>query len=145
MDATQRVQTQAVRVSRAPFICLLLLNLLYAGAGVILTATALLAVVGGRGTMTGSQHGRVRGVRDAQVRLSVPAIVAESFGSPALGDDGMSMDDLFVERQGKKTRRVAPVEGKMGGRRYQQVFDLGKREGELENGSRSESEPMVQK
>jgi len=139
------VQTQAARVSRAPFICLLLLNLLYAGAGVILTATALLALVGDRGTRAGSQQGRVRGVRDAQARLSVAAIVAESFESPALGDDAMSVDDLFAERQGKKTRRVALVEGKVGGRRYQQVCDLRKREGELENSSRSESEAMVQK
>ena len=119
INATQRVQTQVTRVPRAPFVCLLLLNLLYAGLGIFLTVTALVAV--GLGRRTAGQDASGPGVRDAQARLSVAAIVAESFEAPSLGDDAKSVDDLFAERRGRVTRRVALGKGPGGGRRFRQV------------------------
>ena len=114
VNAVQRAQTQVARVPKAPFACLLLLNCTFAGMGVVLTITALLAVgLGGR--RTGS------GVRDAQARLSVAAVVAEGFEPPSLGEDARSVDDLFAERRGRVTRRVALGEGTKGGRRFRQV------------------------
>ena len=115
ISAAERVQTQVARVPKAPFVCLFLLNLLYAGIGAILTATALVAV----GSKTG-WHGI--GVRDAQARLSVAAIVAESFEAPSLGEDARSVDDLFAERRGRITRRVALGTAHGGGRRFRQVI-----------------------
>jgi len=126
-NATQRVQTQVARVLKAPFVCLLLLNLLYAGVGIVLTATAL-AAVGFGGTRTGPGGiGRGVGVRDAQARLSVAAIVAESFEAPNLGEDARSVDDLFAERRGRLTRRVALGTGPGGGRRFRQVIVAGEK------------------
>ena len=100
--------------------CLLLLNLLYAVVGVVLTATAL-AAVGFTGSRMAVRGGTVTGIRDAQARLSVAAIVAESFEAPSLGDDARSVDDLFAERRGRVTRRVALGLGPGGGRRFRQV------------------------
>lgn len=127
INATQRVQTQVARVPKAPFVCLLLLNLLYAGVGIVLTATAL-AAVGFGGTRTGPGGiGRGVGVRDAQARLSVAAIVAESFEAPNLGEDARSVDDLSAERRGRLTRRVALGTGPGGGRRFRQVIVAGEK------------------
>ena len=120
-------------MQKAPFVCLLLLNLLYAGVGIVLTATAL-AAVGfggprvGKGGIGGGGGG---GVRDAQARLSIAAIVAESFEAPDLGEDAKSVDDLFAERRGRVTKRVALVTAQGGGRRFRQVTVSGEKgEGE---------------
>lgn len=127
IKAAQRVQTEVTRIPKAPFVCLLLLNLLYAGVGVVLTATAL-AAVGLCGARTGPGGiGRGVGVRDAQTRLSVAAIVAESFEAPSLGEDARSVDDLFAERRGLVTRRVALGTGQGGGRRFRQVIVAGEK------------------
>ena len=130
VNATQRVQTQVARVPKAPFVCLLLLNLLYAGVGIVLTATALAAVKFSKRVDKG-KIGRGGGIRDAQARLSVAAIVAESFEAPNLGDDARSVDDLFAERRGRVTRRVALGMRQGGGRKFRQVIVRGeKSEGE---------------
>ena len=120
-NGTQRMQTQVARVPKAPFLCLLLLNLLYAGIGIVLTATTLAAVEFGGSRM--GNGGIVRGgrVRDAQARLSLAAIVAESFEAPDLADDARSVDDLFAERRGKVTSRVALGMGQGGGRMFRKV------------------------
>ena len=135
VNATQRVQTQVTRMQKAPFVCLLLLNLLYAGVGIVLTATALAAVgfgwprVGKGGIGEGGSGGG--GVRDAQARLSIAAVVAESFEALDLGEDAKSVDDLFAERRGRVTKRVALVTAQGGGRRFRQVTVSGaKGEGE---------------
>ena len=125
------------RVLKAPFVCLLLLNILYAGVGIVLTATALAAVwFGGPRTRQVRIGGRVR---DAQARLSVSAIVAESFEAASLGEGARSVDDLFAERRGLVTRRVALGRGPGGGRRFRQVIvagGKGKEENKGENGVR---------
>ena len=123
VNTTRRVQTQVARVQRAPFVCLLLLNLLYAGVGIVLTGTALVAVRFGGPRVGEGVIGGGGGVRDAQARLSVAAIVAESFEAPNLGEDAKSVDDLFAERRGQVTRRVALGMGQGGGRRFRQVID----------------------
>ena len=122
VNAMQRVQTQVARVQKAPFVCLLLLNLLYAGVGIVLTATALAAVRFGGPRVGQGGIGGGGGVRDAQARLSVAAIVAESFEAPNLGEDARSVDDLFAERRGQVTRRVALGLGQEGGRRFRPVI-----------------------
>lgn len=113
LNASRRVESQVTRVPKAPFWALVLLDLLYAVLGVVLTVTALLAMFRGRG------------VRDAQARLSLAAVVAESFESPALADDAREVYELFAERRGLATRRVALTRREDGGRRYRQVVEKG--------------------
>ncbi len=119
-NTTQRIQTQVTRIARPPFLSLILLNLLYATVGVILTATALTAI-----GLGGPRRKRLEdggGVRDTQARLSIAAIVAESFEAPGLGEDARCVDDLFAERRGRVTRRVALGRARGGGRRFKQVI-----------------------
>lgn len=116
LDATRRVRTQVARVPKAPFATLLCLNLLYAAAGLTLAFTAMLVVHLGEG------------VKDAQARLSVAAVVAESFENPALGDDAVKVEDLYAERRGKLSPRIALAKGKSGGRRYRQIVVKGREE-----------------
>lgn len=65
-NVTRRVKTTVTHVPMAPFLALVLLNLLYAAAGVALTLSASLAIFCGCG------------IRDAQARLSVAAVVAKA-------------------------------------------------------------------
>lgn len=102
-------QTLVTRVPKAPFLAVVILDVLYAVLGIALTAIALVA--------TWSD----KGIRDTQARLSVAAVVAESFESPALGDDAKGIDDLYAERRGLATRRVALSRRENGGRKYKQV------------------------
>ncbi|KAL9123749.1 MAG: hypothetical protein Q9217_006851 [Psora testacea] len=111
LNAARRVKTQVTRVPQAPFWALILLNLLYATIGIILTVIALMVTMRGRG------------VRDAQARLSLAAVVAESFESPALGDDATEVDELYAERRGLATRRVALSRREDGGRRYRLIVE----------------------
>lgn len=120
INVTRRVVTQVARVPVAPFLSLILLNLLYAFVGIVLTVAAVLAVSKGEC------------VKDAQARLSVAAVVAESFESPALGDDARDVDELYAERRGRVTRRVGLGVTENGGRRFRQVVIKGGTEsGEL--------------
>ena len=66
-----------------------------------------------------------RGVRDAQVRLSLAAIVAERFENPALGDDAREVDELYAERRGLATKKVTMKRRDGGARRYGLVVDQG--------------------
>ncbi|KAG8526126.1 uncharacterized protein KY384_000119 [Bacidia gigantensis] len=108
-ESFQRKTIQVTRIPRAPFIALIVLDTIYATIATILMISAVIAVRYGEG------------VNDAQARLCTQAIVAESFESPALGDDAKSADDLFAERRGLPTRRIAIVKRKGGGRKYKQI------------------------
>lgn len=120
INVTRRVVTQVARVPIAPFFTLILLNLLYALIGVISTLQAALALSTGQS------------VKDAQARLSVAGVVAESFENPALGDDARNIDELYAERRGKVTRRVALGKTENGGRRFKLiVIKSGEESGEL--------------
>ncbi|KAL8933183.1 MAG: hypothetical protein Q9216_006482 [Gyalolechia sp. 2 TL-2023] len=120
INVTRGVVTQVARVPIAPFLTLILLNLLYALVGLILTATATWALSTGQS------------VKDAQARLSVAAVVAESFENPALGDDARDIDELYAERRGKLTRRVGLGKTENGGRRFKQiVIKSGEESGQL--------------
>ncbi|KAL8675091.1 MAG: hypothetical protein Q9168_000462 [Polycauliona sp. 1 TL-2023] len=120
INVTRRVITQVARVPLAPFFTLIILNLFYALIGLILAAKAMLAL------------SRGQSVRDAQARLSLTAVVAQSFENPALGDDARSVSELYAERRGKVTRRVALGKTEDGGRRFQQVaIKSGEESGEL--------------
>lgn len=120
INVTRRVVTQVARVPVAPFFTLILLNLLYALIGVILTLKAALAFSTGQS------------VKDAQARLSVAGVVAESFENPVLGDDARNIDELYPVRRGKVTRRVALGKTENGGRRFKQiVIKSGEESGEL--------------
>lgn len=121
---TAPVMSQVSRVPRAPFLALVILDLTYAILGIALTIVALMIVA------------KDDGVRDAQARLNVGAVVAESFESPVLGEDARNVSELFAERRGlgERARRIAlgkrgtpqgakpalPGES-VGGRRYRQV------------------------
>ncbi|KAI4201707.1 MAG: hypothetical protein LQ350_003061 [Teloschistes chrysophthalmus] len=103
------VTIQVTRIPRAPFATLIVLDLLYATIGTSLMIAAVIAVRKGHG------------VKDAQARLSTLAVVAESFESPAWGDDAKNVDMLFAERRGEGARRIALVKRKGGGRRFKQI------------------------
>ena len=109
-DVTRSATLQVTRIPRAPFLALIILDLIYAIISTTLFVAGLIAVRKGDC------------VADAQARLSSKAVVAESFESPALGDDAEKVDKLFAERRGQKTRRVAIVRRDGGGRRFKQVF-----------------------
>ena len=94
---------------KGAFFALISLYYLYIVLGVRLTIIAVAAVVKGKG------------VRDAQARLSIDAIVAESFESPAWGDDATQIDKLYAERRGKVIKRIALSRRDGGGRRYRQI------------------------
>ncbi|KAL8787290.1 MAG: hypothetical protein Q9213_002281 [Squamulea squamosa] len=113
LSITRSTTTQVTRIPRAPFVTLIVLDLLYATIGTCLMFSALIAVCKGRG------------VRDAQARLSTLAVVAESFENPAYGDDANDVDMLFAERRGRgeSTRRIALVRRAGGGRRFKQLVD----------------------
>ena len=112
MNVTRKIETLVTRVPKAPFFALkslYSLYCLYVILGVCLTIIAVAAVVNDKG------------VRDAQARLSINAVVAESFESPAWGDDATQTDELFAERRGKAPRRIALSRRDGGGRRYKQI------------------------
>ena len=109
LNVTRRIETLVTRVPKAPFFALISIYCLYIVLGVGLTIIAVTAVVKGKG------------VRDAQARLSIDAIVAESFESPAWGDDATQIDELYAERRGRATRRIALSRRDGGGRRYRQI------------------------
>ncbi|KAL8724229.1 MAG: hypothetical protein Q9181_006920, partial [Wetmoreana brouardii] len=105
LSITQSSTTQVTRIPRAPLVTLIVFDLIYATIGTSLMVAALIAVRKGHG------------VRDAQARLSTLAVVAESFESPAWGDDARDVDMLFAERRGESTRRIALVRQAGGGGR----------------------------
>ena len=109
LNVTGRIETLVTRVPKAPFFALISLYFLYIVLGVCLTIIAVVAVMKGKG------------VRDAQARLSIDAIVAESFESPAWGFDATQIDELYAERRGKPPRRIALSRRDGGGRRYRQI------------------------
>ena len=119
IELSQRFTIQVTRIPRAPYLTLVILDIIYAAIGTCLAIAAAIAILYGQG------------VNDAQVRLSTQAVVAESFESPAWGDDATKIDELFAERRGKLTKRLAFAKCAGGGRRYKRVVapfgDLNKR------------------
>lgn len=110
LEAVRGTEVTALRMPLAPFTCLVFLLLLYALVGVGLSVCASRAV-----------FGKGHAVRDAQVRLSVAGLVAEVFEDPALGDDATTMEELFAERRGWETKRVALASNDHDGRCYKLV------------------------
>ena len=106
---SQYHSTLVARVPLAPFWAVVALNLVYTLIGLALTIVAVVAVLMGDG------------VKDAQVRLSLDAVTAESFESPALGDDAKSVDELFAERRGFPARKIALIRRERGARRFKQI------------------------
>ena len=109
MNMTQRVETLVTRVPLAPFICVIVLDLLYVIGGIMLTISAILAIRLGEGT------------RDAQARLSTAAVVAECFEDSTLGNDAVDVKELYAERRGIPTNRIALGKRTHGGRQYGQI------------------------
>ncbi|KAL8949044.1 MAG: hypothetical protein Q9222_004815 [Ikaeria aurantiellina] len=109
LSISQSSTEQVTRLPLAPLLTLIILDLTYAFLGAISLLLALRAVRRGNG------------VRDTQARRSTPAVVAESFESPAWGDDARDIDMLFAERRGEPTRRIALAQRKGGGRKFKQV------------------------
>lgn len=92
------------RIPIAPLYAVVCTNLLFVIFGVALTASALLALRLGNG------------VRDAQVRLTSAAIVAERFEDPALANNARSVGELYAERRGMPSTRVGMMRREEGGR-----------------------------
>lgn len=110
-DYRRRVETSVARVPKAPYFTLLSLTLIQALGSVALTLFALRII-----------HTK-QGVRDTQVRLSSAAIIAESFENPALSDSAKDIDDLFAERRGLPTRKIALVKNVNGGRKFKLIVE----------------------
>ena len=106
--ATRATTLQVTRIPHAPFITLIVLDIAYAALGTGLMIAALIALR------------KAFGVRDAQVRLSTLAVIAESFESPVWGDDAKNINMLFAERRGESPRRIA-LTRREGGRRFKQI------------------------
>ena len=106
LDVTRRISTLVTRIPKAPLFAVVITNLLYAVLGLGLTAMALVSL------------GLGDGVRDAQARLGSAAIVAHAFEDERLVDDAQSVDQLFEERRGMGTGRVAICKRKGGGRGF---------------------------
>lgn len=117
VNASRRVETPVTRVPIAPFFAVILLDLLYAAAGIVLTLSALAAAARGLGA------------RDVQARLSLAGVMAEGFENARLGDDAVDVEELYAERRGLGTMRVAFDRRDGGGRCYRLV---GEKEGEDE-------------
>ena len=111
LSINETIDTQVTRIPRAPFITLLILDLLYALIGTYLAIKAFIV------------KRQNPDVIDAQIRLSTLAVVAESFENPAWGDDAKDVEMLFAERRGESTRRIALTRRKGGGRRFKQIVD----------------------
>ena len=109
-NVTQRITMQVTRIPRAPFLALMILDFTYAVISTGLFLAALIAIR--RGDR----------VADAQARLSIEAVIAESFENPAWGEDAKSVDELFAERRGQRTRKIAIVKRNGGGRRFKPVI-----------------------
>lgn len=108
LSTSVRSTSLVTRVPRAPFIALIVLDLALAVVGIALTAWALVLC-------------RL-GVRDVQARLSTGALVAELFESPDFGAKARCVGDLYAERQGLRTARVAISDEPGGlGTRYRRV------------------------
>ncbi|KAL8908649.1 MAG: hypothetical protein Q9171_005361 [Xanthocarpia ochracea] len=107
-EATRATTLQVTRIPYAPFMTLVVLDIAYAALGTGLMIAALIALR------------KAFGVRDAQVRLSTLAVIAESFESPVWGDDAKSINMLFAERRGESPRRIA-LTRREGGRRFKQI------------------------
>ncbi|KAL8857190.1 MAG: hypothetical protein Q9178_006245 [Gyalolechia marmorata] len=110
-NISREIDTQVTRIPRAPFITLIILDLLYALIGTYLAIKAFIV------------KRQNPDVIDAQVKLSTLAVVAESFENPAWGDDAKNVEMLFAERRGESTRRIALTRRKGGGRRFKQIID----------------------
>ena len=61
-----------------------------------------------------------------QARLSVTAVVADSFENARLGDDAVNVEGLYAERRGLVTTRVAFRRSDGGGRCYEKVDEKNK-------------------
>ena len=106
-NITRHIETLVTRVTKAPLFTLIILNLIYVSVGIILTAIALYTCEGG--------------TRDVQARLGTSALIAECFERPDLNAEAKTVDEMFAERHGMRTRRIMFSRTARGGRRYQPV------------------------
>jgi len=88
----QRTSFLVSKVPVLPLYAVVVANMLFAIVGVILTVVALISSRGD--------------TRDVQARLSVAGLVADRFEGATARLPATHMDDLFDERQGKKSMRV---------------------------------------
>ena len=65
------------------------------------------------------------------MRLTLAAVVAECFEDPELGCDAQQVDELYAERRGLPTTRVALSRGDNGGRLHGRIVE---KEGDDDHG-----------
>lgn len=93
LAAQERSSSLVARVPAAPLFTLVVANLLFVAIGVIFTLVAL-------GTSGGE-------VRDVQARLNIAGLVADHFEGAKARRGVESIDELFEERDGHSSIRVA--------------------------------------
>ncbi|RPA87890.1 hypothetical protein BJ508DRAFT_409860 [Ascobolus immersus RN42] len=91
------------KVPKIPLAALLLGNLLMALLGIILTITAMLAVNGNPET------------GEVQARLSIPGLVADRFEGEGARQGVQNIEDMFLERNGRRDVRVGVLKTSEGG------------------------------
>lgn len=103
IEKQSRETSLVARVPKAPLAALLLGNLLMALLGVVLTVIALVAV-----------HGN-NDIREVQARLGISGLVADRFEGDAARVPVETVEDLFVEKSGRKDARVGIMRSNEGG------------------------------
>jgi hypothetical protein len=100
------------RVPKAPFFTLILLNLIYAMAGIVLAFFALCS--------------KPKSAREVQARLSLASLVAACFESRERNEmPSEKVEELFAERNGRSpSQKVGVVVTERGGWRYVSGADI---------------------
>lgn len=109
LNFKRRTETLVARIPLPPLVAMVVSNMLFVVLGVYLAFNAVMAIRTGHA------------VQDARVRLSNAGTVADCFEDPALGEDAKEEEELYAERRGLPTRRVAIVRREGGGRKFEQV------------------------
>ncbi|KAL9114250.1 MAG: hypothetical protein Q9227_001672 [Pyrenula ochraceoflavens] len=122
----RRTTSLVARVPRAPFIALIVLQFVLSAVGVGAVCWVVLWIPSD--------------VRDTQARLGLGAVVAELFEQ----DEGMcstatSVDELFAERRGMSSSRVAVARQRGGGRRLIRLEVEGKGDEEETDSARQDT------
>lgn len=103
LAAQERSTSFVARVPVAPLFSLVAFNLLYVLVGFVFAGVALVA------------SSKEREVPDVQARLSVEGLVADRFEDPRAKMGVENVDDMFEERDGRGSRRVAIDQTDTGG------------------------------
>ena len=115
LNALTRNISLVARVPLAPFVTLVVLNIVFGFVGMVAVVLALFS-------------NRRHLVTDTHVNLSISALIAQMFESSEVRGTTKSVDELFAERRGLETARVASTKQSYRGRALSLV-EIGKGSG----------------